>query len=210
MDQLRQILDGINVVVRWWRDQSDTRGAVTQFAHIFIHLIAGQSATLTRFGALCHFDLDLIRVHQILRRHTEPTRSHLFDGGSTVIVEPFGVFAAFTGITLAPDRVHRDGEGLVCFFADRTEAHGSGNESFDDLLGRFDFFDRDRGVDPFLECQQTAQRAPVTRFVIDQFGVFQISFETVNPDSVLQFGDRIRVPGVVFAMTTVLIEPTDV
>src|SRR5690606_23909322 len=45
-DQLRQILDRIDVVVRWRRDQADARGRVADLGDDVIDLVAGQLAAL--------------------------------------------------------------------------------------------------------------------------------------------------------------------
>jgi hypothetical protein len=42
-----------------------------------LHLVARQLTALARLGALCHFDLDLVGVGQVVRRDAEPTGSHL-------------------------------------------------------------------------------------------------------------------------------------
>ena len=60
MNELRQIFDGINVVVWRRRDQTDTRHRVTQRADVLADLAAGQLAALAWLGALRHLDLDLV------------------------------------------------------------------------------------------------------------------------------------------------------
>ena len=82
MNQLRQVFDGINVVVRGGRDQPHTRHTVAQTANVLRHLAAGQLATLTRLGTLRHLDLDLVSAVQVLGRHTETARGYLLDFGA--------------------------------------------------------------------------------------------------------------------------------
>ena len=60
MDQLRQILNGVDVVVRWRRDQTHARHAVAQFADVLRDLATRQLTAFTRLGTLGHFDLNLI------------------------------------------------------------------------------------------------------------------------------------------------------
>ena len=54
------------------------------------------------------------------------------------------VLAAFAGVRLAADAVHRDRERRVRLGRDRAEAHRAGREALDDLLRRLDFVDRHR------------------------------------------------------------------
>ena len=63
-----------------------------------------------------------------------------------VALEALFVFAAFAGVRHAAEAVHGDGQRLVRLLADGAEAHGAGGEALDDLLGRLDFFDRNRLV----------------------------------------------------------------
>ena len=88
-------------------------------------------------------------VDEIFGGHAEARRGDLLDGAAAkvavgVALEAVGVFAAFAGVALAADAVHGDGQVLVRFLADRAEAHRAGDEALDDLLGRLDFFDRNR------------------------------------------------------------------
>ena len=60
VDQLGQVLDRIDVVVRRRRDQADAGHRVAQLADVLGHLAAGQLAALAGLGALGHLDLDLV------------------------------------------------------------------------------------------------------------------------------------------------------
>ena len=71
VDQLGEIFDGIDVVVRRRGNQADTRGRVTGLGHPRVHLGARQLAALTGLGALGHLDLEFLGVDQILAGHTE-------------------------------------------------------------------------------------------------------------------------------------------
>ena len=68
------------------------------------------------------------------------------------------VLAAFAGVALAADAVHRDGQRGVRLGRDRAERHRAGGEALDDLLGRLDFVDRNRLGRIDLELEQAAQR----------------------------------------------------
>jgi hypothetical protein len=80
VDQLRQILDRVDVVVRRRRDQANARGRVAHLGDRRVDLVAGQ---LTAFAGLCalrHLDLDHVGVDQIFGGHAEAARGDLLDG----------------------------------------------------------------------------------------------------------------------------------
>ena len=60
VDQLRQILDRIDVVMRRWRDESDARHRIAQPRDVFGNLVAGKLAAFAGLGALRHLDLNLV------------------------------------------------------------------------------------------------------------------------------------------------------
>ena len=57
MNQLRQIFDGLDIMVRRRRNQTDSGRRVAHLGDPRIDLTPGQLATLARLGALSHFDL---------------------------------------------------------------------------------------------------------------------------------------------------------
>ena len=59
VDELRQVLDRVDVVVRRRRDQPDAGRRVPGLGDVRVHLVARQLAALTGFGALRHLDLDV-------------------------------------------------------------------------------------------------------------------------------------------------------
>ena len=79
VDQLRQILDRIDVVVRRRRDQAHARHRVAQLADVVGDLAARQLAALAGLGALRHLDLELVGRRQVLGRDAEAARGHLLD-----------------------------------------------------------------------------------------------------------------------------------
>src|SRR5207249_4282256 len=56
VDQLGKVLDGINIVVRRWRDQARPGHRVPQAGDQVGHLVRRQLATFARFAALRHLD----------------------------------------------------------------------------------------------------------------------------------------------------------
>ena len=72
VDQLRQILDRVDVVMRRRGDQADTRGGMTDLGNPRIDLVPRKLPALTGFGALRHLDLDIGAVGQVVTGDTEP------------------------------------------------------------------------------------------------------------------------------------------
>ena len=56
-DQLCEILDRIDIMVRWWRDQRHARCGMPDTCDLIADLVAGQLAAFARLGALRHLDL---------------------------------------------------------------------------------------------------------------------------------------------------------
>src|SRR3712207_9249085 len=87
----------------------------------------------TLFRSLGHFDLDVVRVDQVLTGHPEPTGRDLLDRRPTPIAvrvgdEPLGVLAALAGVGAGAEPVHGDGQ--------RSEEHTSELQSRQYLVCR--------------------------------------------------------------------------
>ena len=80
VDQLLEILNGIDVVVRRWANQSHPGRGVADLGNDLVHFIAGQLTSFTGLCPLGDFDLELIGVGQVPHGHTEATGSHLLNG----------------------------------------------------------------------------------------------------------------------------------
>ena len=81
VDQLGQILDRVDVVMRRRRNEADACGRVPRLRDPRIHLRAGQLAAFAGLRALRHLDLDLVRADQVLARDAEATGGDLLDRG---------------------------------------------------------------------------------------------------------------------------------
>ncbi len=79
VDELGQVLDGVDVVVGRGRDEADAGGAVAGLGDPRVHLGTGQVAALAGLCTLCQLDLDLIGGDQILAGDAETGGSHLLD-----------------------------------------------------------------------------------------------------------------------------------
>ena len=71
IDQLGQILDGVDVVVGRGRDQAHAGGTVAGLGDPGVDLGTGQVAALAGLCTLCQLDLDLFGGDQILAGHTK-------------------------------------------------------------------------------------------------------------------------------------------
>ena len=201
VDELRQILDRINVVMRRRRDQADAGRRAPHAGDVLVDLVAGKLATLARLGALRHLDLDVVGIDEILGGDAEAARRHLLDGRAHGIavgqrLETIGLLTALAGVRLAADAVHGDGERGVGLAADRAEAHGAGREALDDGGSRFDFVDGNRLVRP-LEVHQTADRQQPLALLVDAGGESLVLDRRVAAHGVLKAGDALRRPGVI-------------
>src|SRR5205085_9815202 len=109
-----------------------------------IDLVAGQLAALARLRALRDLDLDIVGIGQIFGGDAEPAGGDLLDRRARVGGEALRLLAAFAGVGLAADPVHRFGKRRVRLPADRAKAHRTGDEALHDPGGRLDLVDRHR------------------------------------------------------------------
>ena len=143
VDQLLEVFDRIDVMVRRRGDQFDARRGVAHLGDPRRHLRAGQMAALTGLGTLGELDLQIRGVHQIVARHTEASRGDLLDlAAQQRIVEPFGRFAALTGVRTRSDRVHRDRKRLVRLLRNGAVAHRTGFKTGHNGIHTLYLFDR--------------------------------------------------------------------
>ncbi len=147
-DQLRQVFDGIDVVMRRRRDQADAGRGMAHLGDVGVDLVAGQLAAFAGLGALGHLDLDVVGIDQVFGGDAEAARRHLLDGRTawTVAIgqrlEAVGFFAALARVGTAADAVHGDGQRGMGLAADRAEAHRAGGEALDDIGRGLDFIQR--------------------------------------------------------------------
>ena len=118
VNQLRQVLDRIDVVVRRRRDQADAGRRVADLRDPRVHLVARQLPAFAGLGALRHLDLQVVGVHQVLAGDAEPRRRDLLDRAAARVAVGVRdvarrILAALAGVRLAAEAVHRDRERLV-------------------------------------------------------------------------------------------------
>ena len=118
VDELRQILDRIDIVMRRRRNQRNARRRMAEIGDQLRHLDARQLAALAGLCALGDLDLDLAAVVQVFRGDAEPAGRDLLDGARRVVAVRLRlvarrIFAAFAGIRFCADPVHRDRQGFM-------------------------------------------------------------------------------------------------
>jgi hypothetical protein len=60
VDELREVLDGVDVMVGGWGDERHPRFAPPQACDVWAHFLAGQLPALTRLGPLRDLDFQLV------------------------------------------------------------------------------------------------------------------------------------------------------
>ncbi len=78
-DQLRQVLDRIDVVVRRGRDQPDAGRRMADSRNMAVDLVSRKLAAFAGLRALRDLDLQLVGVDQIFGRHPKTTGCDLLD-----------------------------------------------------------------------------------------------------------------------------------
>ena len=79
VDELRQIFDGVDVVVRRRRDELHAGLGMAQACDELGDLVAGELAAFAGLRALGDLDLDLFGVHQVFGGDAEAARGNLLD-----------------------------------------------------------------------------------------------------------------------------------
>ena len=200
-DELGQILDGVDVVVRRRRDQGHAGHGEAQPGDQFVHLAARQLAALARLGALGDLDLQHLGVDQVGRGDAEPARGDLLD-----LRHPRGtvagrVLAALAAVRAAAQAVHGLGQGLVRLGRERAQGHGGGVEAAEDRSLGLDLVERDR-LDARAQAEQVAQGG--RRPVVDERGAGPPLGGIAACHRGLQAEHHLRVEGVVLLAVHVL------
>ena len=100
-------------MVRRRRDQADPGAREAQRRDHVVDLVPGELAAFAGLGSLRDLDLQHLGVDEVLRRHAEAPRGHLFDLGVLLRAIARRILAALAGIGARPETVHRGGERLV-------------------------------------------------------------------------------------------------
>ena len=118
VDQLLEVLDRVDVVVRRRRDEADARGRVADLRDVVVDLVARKLPALAGLGALGHLDLQLVGVDEVVDRHAEAPGGDLLDRRAAQVAVVIGrvargVLAPLAGVRPGAQPVHRDRQRLV-------------------------------------------------------------------------------------------------
>ena len=136
-DELCQVLDGVDVVVRRRADVGHARLASAKSRDVGRRLAAGQVAALAGLRALGDLDLELLRANKVGGGHAEAGRGDLLDPGvAPLSVQarrvPGWILSTLAGIGGTAGALHADRDRLVRLGRERADAHGGGNEASSD------------------------------------------------------------------------------
>ena len=210
VDQLGQILDRVDVVMRRRRSETDARRRVARRRDDLVDLVTGKLTALARLRTLGDLDLELVGVDEIGARHAEAARRNLLDRAASRIsvgvrLPALGIFAALSGIAPAPDPVHRDRERLVCLGRDRAIGHRPRAEARDDRSRLLHLFEGHR-IPVELEVEQPAQGPHAKGVVVRGVRVFLEALPAVVAHRALEVRHGFGIEGVLLASQTPLIE----
>ena len=161
-DELGQVFDRVDVVMRRRRDQADAGRGLTDLGNPGVDLLAGQVTALAGLGALGHLDLNLEGAAQVAARHAKARACHLLDRGVLgVTVSQRGlamrVLAALARVGASVQAIHGDGHALVRLFADGAVRHGAGVKATDDVERGLHLVERNRRAAAGIKVEQVAQ-----------------------------------------------------
>src|SRR6266446_4876025 len=144
VNQLREIFDAVNVVMRRGRNQRSPGGGMPDARNVLADLPRRQLAALTRLRALRHLDFELFGVYEVIGSDSKPSGGDLFDfvRGSRLEAKLVGIFTAFARITPATELIHRQRQRAMCLRAERAKGHRLRAKALNDGLQRLDFIQR--------------------------------------------------------------------
>mmetsp|Transcript_9151 Transcript_9151/g.30124 ORF Transcript_9151/g.30124 Transcript_9151/m.30124 type:complete len:751 (-) Transcript_9151:185-2437(-) len=210
IDQLREILDGVDVVMRRRRDERDARLAAAERSDVRRNLLPRELTAFAGLGALRHLDLELLRVHQKVRRHAETPARNLLDGarGHVAVLErlevreggahavirhilemlkPDRVLATLAAVALAADAVHGNGDRLVRLARDGAQRHAPRAEAVANVRNALHLIDRDwLAVALDLEHVAQARRRARVDVLLKSVVSLRVCLPTAKPDRLVQ------------------------
>ena len=155
-DELREVLDRVDVVVRRRRDERDARARAAQPRDLGRHLVRRDLAALAGLRALGDLDLELLGERRVLGRDAEAARCDLLDLRVPVVPVADGILAALARVRPAAEPVHRDRDRLVRLRRERAVRHRAAREPADDRVDRLDLVER-RGLGRVDGLEQVAR-----------------------------------------------------
>ena len=131
VDQLRQVFNAVDVVVRRRRDQRHAGHGMPQPRDVCSHFLRRQLPAFAGFGALRHLDLDLVGVHQIFGGNAKAPGSHLLHAivGFGMMAVEVRIFPTLAGIGASAEPVHGRSQRAVRLGRNRPQRHRLGAEA---------------------------------------------------------------------------------
>ena len=122
-------------MVRRRRNEHHARCGVSDTCDQFTDLVSGKLAAFARFCTLCHLDLELFGIGQVIAGDPESSGGNLFNlayfpVSVLLLFKTVLIFTAFAGVALGADTVHGDCHGPVGFGTDRAVGHGRRDKTF--------------------------------------------------------------------------------
>src|SRR6266851_675242 len=108
VDQLGEVFDAVNVVVRGRRNQRRAGRGVADARNVLADFLRGELAALAGLGALRHFDFKFLGVDEIIGGDSEAAGGDLLDfvGRGWLEAIGIGVFAFFVNDAAATELIH--------------------------------------------------------------------------------------------------------
>jgi hypothetical protein len=192
VDQLLEILNGVNVVVGRRTDETDTRRGVTGLSNGARDLVARKLTTLTRLSTLSHLDLELVGIGKVVGGNTETSGSDLLDRrahGVTVLhtQAALRVLTTLTSVGLTAKAVHSNSKGRVGLHGNGSVGHGTSDEAAHNVGPRLDLVDGDGSTVIEVEVKETTEGAVLDALVLSN-RVCLVRLVVLGADGILDVG----------------------
>ena len=156
-----------------------------------------------------NFDLDVISIHEVLRRDAEAAGSHLLHRAPTVVVWVGGVvallvFPTLTRIRFTSKAVHGNGQGLVRLGRDRAVGHSTRGKTSTDVAHWLDVLKSERSGARY-EIENPTNRRATLNLLVHRVAVVAKDVVTLGPCRVLQLENRLGVKKMNLAIASPLV-----
>ena len=183
----------------WGRDERDAWDGITRLGDDIVDFESRQLTALTRLRTLCHLNLYLFGVHQILSRHAKATAGNLLGLAGKADTVHFRVITnivltALTSVRACAELVHSQGQCLVGLDAQGTKAHSACHEVLHDRLHALYLVNR-RRLGSLFPAEEVADKDRAFLFINNLGPILEFIVIALSRRQ-LQLGDCLRVPSV--------------